>query len=483
MLSTHDIYRLQSMHSVSEDFGEDEGTDFKDYLNECRQFLTANMHRVRNKDGNTAENHKSMIKLIQEYVDKHNVKVKGYFIDGGIIDKDLLLNDLIDAVTGVGILKEAFDDEEIDEIQINDYKSIFVSRKGVLEPYIDSKGRDLMFSSDDEVAMVISRVIDDGTGNIPQFTPGHPILNAKTAKEHYRINAVHNSANAMDKLPNNFPMTSVVIRKFKEVKLELEDLIRSGSITEEMAAFIKILGRSGLKTFCVGPTGSGKTTLLNIIASNLPIDKRIILIQNPTEISLFERDEMGRNKRNVVHWEVKDSGDSTDDDEKATMPNLISNTLRATPEVMIVGEARTPGEFEQIMRVMKTGHPVLGTYHAEDSKDAVERFAEELDGGSVQSLRKVAKSIDFIISQHRFPDGTRRVMEISEIMGVDKDGEPIINTIFKFEMSGKYKINPENGLPSPEGYHKMINGISEDLKEKFFKYGISIDELQPFIRE
>lgn len=482
MLSVHDIYKLQSLHSISESFGEDEGKDFKDYLNECRQFLTNNMHRVASKDGNTSENLKNVIKLIQEYVDKHNVKVKGYFIDGGVLDKDLLLNDLIDAVTGVGILKEAFEDEEVDEIQINDHKSIFVSRRGVLEPYIDSKGRELTFNSDEEIAMVISRIIDDGTGNLPQFTDGHPILNAKTAKEHYRINAVHNSANARDKLPNNFPMTSVVIRKFKEVKLELEDLIKGGSITPEMAEFIKILGRSGLKSFCVGPTGSGKTTLLNIIASNLPLGKRIILIQNPTEISLFERDALGKNRRNVVHWEVKDSGDTTEDIEKATMPNLISNTLRATPEIMIVGEARTPGEFEQIMRVMKTGHPVLGTYHAEDSKDAVERFAEELDGGSIQSLRKVTKSIDFIISQHRFPDGTRRVMEISEIVGLDEKGEPVINTIFKFEMTGKYIINERNGLPSPEGKHRMVNGISDRLKEKFFKYGISIDELAPFIK-
>lgn len=482
MLSTHDIYQLQSIHNISEDIGTDEGKGFKEYLDECRQFITANMHRVLSKDGNTTENHKNMIRLIQEYVDAHNVKVKGYFLDGGVVDKDLLVNDLIDAVTGVGILKSAFDDPEIDEIQINDYKSIFVSRNGVLEPYIDSKGRELTFNNDEEITIVLNRMIDDGTGSIPQFAPGNPILNAKTAKEHYRINAVHHSANAMDKIPNNFPMTSVVIRKFKEVKLGLNDLIAGGSITPDMAEFIKILGRSGLKTFCVGPTGSGKTTLLNIIASNLPIGKRIILIQNPTEISLFERDEMGRNKRNVVHWEVKDSGDSADDVEKATMPNLISNTLRATPEIMIVGEARTPGEFEQIMRVMKTGHPVLGTYHAEDSKDAVERFAEELDGGSVQSLRKVTKSIDFIIAQHRFPDGTRRVMEISEVMGLDRDGEPMINTIFKFEMTGKYIINEKNGLPSPEGHHRMINGISDGLKEKFFKYGISEEELRPFMK-
>ena len=97
----------------------------------------------------------------------------------------------------------------------------------------------------------------------------------------------------------------------------------------------------------------------------------MILIQNPTEISFFEKDAYGRNTRNVVHWEVVQSADDSKN-TSATMANLISNSLRATPEVVLIGEAREPEEFQQIQRAMRTGHKTLGTFHAEDAKDAID---------------------------------------------------------------------------------------------------------------
>ena len=176
----------------------------------------------------------------------------------------------------------------------------------------------------------------------------------------------------------------------------------------------------------IGTTGSGKTTLLRIIASTVPKNKRMILIQNPTEISFFEKDAYGRNTRNVVHWEVVQSADDSKN-TSASMANLISNSLRATPEVVLIGEAREPEEFQQIQRAMRTGHKTLGTFHAEDAKDAIGRFASEISGGNsyIESVRMVADSIDIIISQFKFENGERKVMEISEVLGTDKDGEPI----------------------------------------------------------
>lgn len=485
MLSTKDIYRLQSEYSVAEGNIKDVETSYDEYLANCRVFLTSNLPAdYNNGKYDSIQKTNKLIELASQFIDNHPVKVKGYVSPEGVIDRDLLQEDLTDSITGVSILKEALEeDPDVDEIQINDKGTIFVAKKGVLVPYVDSKGRVMQFTSDDEIKILLNKLIDDGTGNIPQFTDGMPILNAKTAKHQYRINAVHSSLNTMDKPPYNFPISTVVIRKFKEVKLCLDDLVASGACTEQMARLLDKLGRAELKLFCVGPTGSGKTTLLDIIAKTIPLDKRIILVQNPTEIFLTERDELGRNIRNVVHWEVKDTGGSSKDDQtKGTMENLISNTLRATPDVILVGESRTPGEFAQINRAMRTGHKVLGTFHAEDSADALGRYATELGTatGSTyeESLRLACETIDIIISQYKFPNGERKIMEIAEIQGY-KDGKPLINKLFEFKFSGNM-IKDENGRDKVDGRHEQVGVLSENLRKTFYKACIGDDQIGEF---
>jgi pilus assembly protein CpaF len=238
---------------------------------------------------------------------------------------------------------------------------------------------------------------------------------------------------------------------------------------------LEILGTAELKLFCVGPTGSGKTTLLNIIANTIPHDKRIILVQNPTEISFMERDVNGRNIRNVVHWEVVNA---------VAMEALISNTLRATPEVILIGEAREGAEFFQIQRAMRTGHKVLGTFHAEDATDGVGRFATELSsiGGTsyMESVRLVADTIDIIISQFKFPDGRRRIMEISEIDGVDEKGDVRVNTLFEFKLSGETRTN-EHGLTEVLGDFVQVGTMSERIQKMFFKAGINKSQIAEFL--
>lgn len=476
MLTVRDIYKLQSDYGVAEKNFSDSQITFDEYLKQCRVFVFNNMDDEYIKGGWEAEKKQQYItNLVSKFVDLHKVKVKGYVTPEGVIDLDLLLEDLIEAVTGVSVLKEALEDPEVDEIQINDKDTIFVARNGVLEPYVDKRGRVMRFASNDEIITVLNKLIDDGTGNKPQFTDGNPILNAKTAKHQYRINAVHPVLNTMDKPPNNFPITSVVIRKFKEVKLTIGDLIKYGAVTEKMGRFLMLLGRAGLKVFCVGPTGSGKTTLLNIIANTIPINKRIILVQNPTEISFFDRDEYGRNKRNVVHWEVFND---------ITMDMLITNTLRQTPEIIIVGEMREKEEFFQAMRAMRTGHPLMGTFHAEDSSDAIDRFAIEFSSAAGMSQseaeKQVAKSVEIIISQHRFENGKRRVMEITEVLGY-KDGEVLLNPLFKFDLTGEVVIDEKTGLPDSIGEFKQVGVISDDLIKKFYKAGVSRKEIEDFL--
>src|SRR5690606_28159318 len=114
----------------------------------------------------------------------------------------------------------------------------FVQKHGRLEPYVDKNGRIMQFQDNDEIHIVLNKLIDDGTGQKPMFTPGNPILNAKTAKHQYRIAAVHYAANTQDKPPYNFPNTTVVIRKFKETKIEIHDLIKYGACTPKMGRLL-----------------------------------------------------------------------------------------------------------------------------------------------------------------------------------------------------------------------------------------------------
>lgn len=488
MMDAKNLHMLQSRANMASGNAREEEMPMDEYLGICRKYIEARLPKEYYTDafGGAQEREDYMRNLITEFISGAPTRVKGYVNRDNTINTNQLASDLSDLVQGLGILKLAFDDPEIDEIQINDYKTIFVTRKGVLEPYIDNTGRPLMFSCNDDIIALLNRIVNDGSGTAPTINPGNPIFNAKTAKEQYRINAVHPVANTANPNSEVKEVTSVVIRKFKEVKLQLEDLIKYGTVTDKMGDFIRMLGKAEIKIFCVGPTGSGKTTLLNIVVNVIPPERRIILVQNPTEITIFDLDVNGRNKRNAVHWEVYEDGSTEDKGNKANMPNLISNTLRATPEVIIVGESRAPQEFQQLQRAAMTGHRVLSTFHAEDDMDAIDRFASELSSAQGSSLTEAkmaaCRTMNVVITQYRFANGDRRIMSISEILGY-KDGAPVINQIFRYRLTGEVEIDERNGLKRPKGVFEFVNPISEQLEQGFYKAGISRDELLPFLKE
>lgn len=477
MINVKDIVKLQADYKVADESYIQAEVSFGDYVDNCRVYTRENMSTEYQTGGWDAQRKTQYLEnLISEFVKAHPSKVEGYVSTEGVVNSDLLLQDVIDSITGVAVIKYALEeDEEVDEIQINDKDTIIVSRGGRYEPYVDKEGRVMRFSSNDEIHTLINKLIDDGTGNIPQFTDGNPILNAKTAKHQYRISAVHHSANTQDKPPYNYPITSVTIRKFKEVKLTINDLIKYGACTEEMGYLLQLLGRAEVRLFCVGPTGSGKTTLTQIMANEIPLNKRILLVQNPAEITFKDRDEYGRNTRNVVHWEVTSF---------AELPDLSSNTLRFTPDVAIIGESREPDEFAQVLRLLRSGHKTLGTFHADDDKDAVGRFATEISSGGgtsyEEAVRLVSDVIDLIITQYKYPDGRRRIVGISEIRGTGGRGEVIVNKLFEFVESGESTIN-EHGLPVVHGEFKKVGTLSDYLQKKLYRAGITRKDIEQFL--
>lgn len=481
MLSMQDLFQLQVEHEVRSGNFQQQTVPFEDYVAECRKYISDNLPKEYS-DGtwNDEKKEQELDNAISSFVHKHVVKVTGYTNAEGEVDTASLMQATIDSVKGFGIIKEALDDPDVDEIQINDYKTIFVVRKGVTEPYQTMDGKFPTFTGNSEIGIFLTKLINDGS--VPQFTDGAPLLNAKTAAKQYRVNAVHHIANARGKAPYDFPITTVVIRKFKETKLNFDDMVRGGSVTPKMARLLSLIGRIDLNTFFIGPTASGKTTLLTAVAQNIPMSKRLCLVQNPTEITFFERDAEGKNARNVLHWEANDAADDKRKNTN-TMSNLISNALRVTPDVLILGEARAPDEFAQLQRAMQTGHRVIGTYHAKDSEDAIERGASELSVGMGIALgearRQWARSVDIIIAQHKFPDGTRKVMEISEIEGCDAEGNLKVRKIFEYKVLNAY--TDADGIEHAKGEFTMVNGISEKFQKALRKDCVADSAFHEFV--
>lgn len=484
MIKAIDVYKIQSDFGIQDKEYKGAVTTFEDYLASCRSYITQN----RSKEYDNLQHDvkvQEQKSLVFRFVQLHPVKVKGYLNPNNTINTTLLQEDLDDAVTGASILREALEDPEVDEIQINDMYTIFVSKGGLLVPYQDKYGRYPQFTSDEEIITILRKLIDNNTQNTPNIGDGSPLLNAKTAKDQYRVNMVHSSANTMDKPPRSFPITNVTLRKFKEQKLTVQDLVKGGSCTQEMGDLLLLLGEAQLKLFFVGPTGSGKTTALQIVANTIPLGKRIIMIQNPTEISFLERHTDGRNKRNVVHHEVQSVAKEAENDTSATFVNLISNALRETPDVMIIGESRTSAEFNQIFRALQTGQTVMGTFHAESGIDAIGRFSTELsmeNGGNIEVYRTVISGlIDIVISQYRYKDGKRRIKEISEVDGVDEHGNPRVTVLYRF-VPVDTVIN-EHGLEETKGYFKKENSISGKLADRFITAGVPVERIMNYISD
>ena len=487
MLTLTDIFNAQTKYGVAQNFStETETVSYEMYLVGCRRMLTDKTPPeyyswdVKRQNGFTDD-------LIVAYV-RNNYKLVNEFLDdnGELMQEDLISRLRIDIVD-FGILREALEDDTIQEIQINDCKTIWVVRSGRNELFCNAQGKPYQFVSDMELHATIDRLIYNPNGTTPRMTKTNPLVNTRTAGKGYRLSAVDSSAITPDINPGfDFPCTSITIRKYAPSMLTFEDFERFGSITSEISNFLRYCGKANIRLACVGPTSSGKTTLLNSVCWEVDPDLRLILIQNPTEIMIYNRsDEHMANSRNALHWEAQDlPPEAAKDPTTPTMANLIAHTLRNTPDVIIPGEVRTPDEFYQMNRALKTGHRVLTTWHATDGPDAVDRAATELStiGGNPQDhARSLANSFDIIVSQQRIGDGSRKVMKVEELTGKLEDGRAVTNILFEFVLTGDAKKNPVTGkVEKIYGYFQQVNPISEKLVQSFYSVGITKEELAPY---
>jgi pilus assembly protein CpaF len=321
---------------------------------------------------------------------------------------DIILHDII----GLGPLEDLLLEPDISEIMVNGPKQIYIERKGKLEKAPN------VFVNDEHVLRIIDRIIAPLGRRVDEMSP---MVDARL-QDGSRVNAVIR--------PIAIKGPTITIRKFAKEKLTHLDLIKYGTITEDMADLLMGCIRARLNIVVAGGTGSGKTTTLNILSSYIPEDERIVTVENAAELQLRQD--------HVVTLESRPP--SVEGSGEVTMMDLIINTLRMRPDRVIVGECRG-GEALAMLQAMNTGHDgSLTTCHANTPRDTIARLETMcLMGGMdlpIRAIREqIASAVDLIVQQERMKDGTRKIVNITEVVGMEGDNIQI-QDIFFFEQTG-----------------------------------------------
>jgi len=318
-----------------------------------------------------------------------------------------------DELMGFGPIQPLLNDDTISEVMVNGPYRVYIEQKGKL------KLSPVRFANDEHVLKVIDRIIRPLGRRIDRKWP---MVDARLP-DGSRVNAVIP--------PCAIDGSTITIRKFSKNKLKVDDLIRFGSLTPEMAEFLRACVVSRLNIVVAGGTGSGKTTLLNVLSNFIPDDERIVTIEDSAELQLAQE--------HVVRLESRPP--EVDGTGRVTIRDLVINSLRMRPERIVIGECRG-GETLDMLQAMNTGHDgSLTTLHANTPRDALARMETmTLMAGMDMPLKvireQIASAIDLIVQQTRLEDGQRKVAYITEVQGME--GETVVlQDIFKLEILGK----------------------------------------------
>lgn len=449
-------------------------------LKECRNWLQENQSSYRNLKG---DKKKAAIQdCISNFVLTRKPRIRGYIDDSGALDTTKLTDYLVNEITDYGILADAMRDESVFEIRVNG-SEIKVEKNGRVQDLTDNKGNVISFESVEQQETVFRKLMGD-----VRLTPKDAVMNARTI-EGYRIAAVHSSATSPDPLNPSAPMYhSMVLRKFKQSKMGLPEIVRFKTLSDGMGKLLSLLPAGGLTFATVGPTASGKTTTNNAILQAVPPTTRTVLLQNPSEIDLRFRDASGRVYNDVLHLEAKECENPEPSDP--TMENLMAHILRLSPTFVCFGELRTNKEFKLGMQIAQAGHPINCTYHSESSKGAVRRFltaycAESGNEPAHLALEMLTSLLDIIIVQKIMKDGSRRILQISEVIGVDpkNENQPLINDLYIFETTGEPEYDDAGNVKNIVGRHKRVGKISDRMINKLKLEGVKSEMFEFLTKE
>ncbi|WP_331491073.1 CpaF family protein [Schaedlerella arabinosiphila] len=351
---------------------------------------------------------------------------------------------IFDSIRGLGLLDSIIKDDEITEVMINGPDDIFVEKAGALYKL------DQVFDDEKQLEDIVQKIVGQAGREVNQ---ANPIVDTRLP-DGSRVNVVLP--------PISLNGATVTIRKFSKTPMTIRQLLKYGSITQEVAHVLELLVKAKYNIFISGGTGSGKTTFLNAVSHFIPHDERVITIEDSAELQIEGID-------NLVRMETRNANASGSG--AIAIRDLIKASLRMRPERIIVGEVRGE-EALDMLQAMNTGHDgSLSTGHANSTRDMLSRLETMVLQGSeglpLEAVRQqIASAVDVIIHLSRLRDKTRRTMEISEITGYEK-GRIQVNPIYRFvededstleKVSGRL-MRTEN--PFQNDYKLRLSGINE----------------------
>ncbi len=369
-----------------------------------------------------------------------------------------LVEELIGEVGGLGPLEPLLADESVTEIMVNGPNHLYIERGGKILRV------DTVFLNDEHVLRIIDRIITPLGRRIDQSSPR---VDARLP-DGSRVNAI------IEPLSLIGPV--ITVRKFPAKPITVDDLIRFGTATPEMFDFLRACIEARLNVFVSGGTGSGKTTTLNVLSSFIPDDERIVTIEDAAELQLRQS--------HVLTLEARPP--NLEGKGEITIRDLLRNAMHMRPDRIIVGECRS-GEALDMLQAMTTGHDgSLSTGHANTPPDMLRRLETMvLMTGYELPLRaireQIASAVDLIVHTARLKDGSRKIINITEVYGIEDD-EILTQDIFAYEQTGIGEDGKIEGELKPTGIRPTFMGVFKasgvDLPPG--EFGIpSIDKVKP----
>lgn len=322
-----------------------------------------------------------------------------------------LKDQVYSSIRGLGILDKILEDEDVTEVMVNDYNRIFIEKGGCLKKYEGP-----FFENREQLEDIIQKIVGK-TGR--EVNKGTPIVDTRL-EDGSRVNVVLH--------PISLHGHAMTIRRFSKEPMSVERLIEYGSLTSEVAHKLECLVKARYNIVVSGGTGSGKTTFLNALSNYIPKDERLITIEDSAELQIVGID-------NLISLETRNANSSGAGE--ITIRELIKSSLRMRPDRIVVGEVRGE-EALDMLQAMNTGHDgSLSTAHANSSRDLISRLSTMVLQGAaglpLEAIKQqIASAVDIIIHLSRLRDHSRKVMEISEVVGYE-NGEVVLNPLYVFE--------------------------------------------------
>jgi len=361
-------------------------------------------------------------------------------------DKAKISQDLLNDIVGYGPLEILLKDPNISEIMVNGPNRVYIEKQGKIEL------SDVVFKNDDHVMNIIDRIVSSVGRHIDESSP---MVDARL-QDGSRVNAIIPPLSLVGPI--------ITIRKFSKKPITVEQLLDFGSMSKKMIAFLEACVKGKLNIIVSGGTGSGKTTTLNVLSGFIPDNERIITIEDAAELQLFQD--------HLITLESRPS--NLEGKGQISIRDLVINALRMRPDRIIVGEVRST-ETIDMLQAMNTGHDgSLTTIHANTPRDAMSRIETMvLMSGVDLPLRAIrdqtTSALDIIVQQSRLRDGTRKVVSITEVIGMEGD-VVVMQELYKYEMSGQ--MDSEGKF---KGQFKSM-GIRPRCVEKIIHNGVMVND-------